>query len=77
MNEEYHWKNLYICNVDSIRTKTQVGLTSADVRYVVYRRYLNARKDNLQVERIGRCPGEYRTGIVRTSCGYRSGIGDD
>ena len=68
-------KMLCICNVNSIRTKSQIGRTSADVCNVVYRRYLDALKDTVRSGRMGRCTGVYRTCIGRTSCGYRTGIG--
>ena len=34
-----------------------------------------SRKHTMQSGGIGRCPGEYSTGIVRKSYGYRTGIG--
>ena len=45
-----------------------------DVCSVVYRCYLNACKDTVWFGRIGRCLGEYRTGIVSTLCEYQTGI---
>ena len=77
-------KFLYIlCNINSIRSKTQIGRISTDVHNIVYRRSLDARNDNVQSGRIGL--DQYRTGIVKNRkeirarkllllCGFRASI---